>query len=86
MTELCKDITHNGFKRTLIYHDTNTQSAKFRANPLCQATKRPLNNSQTVKNHETEMRREITSFFFFGLSCCFPVQCLEEFGNRKKVS
>ena len=37
--------THNRFQRTLIYYDIDTQSAHFRGNPLCQATKRHLNNS-----------------------------------------
>ena len=32
------------FKRTLIYFDADTQYANFRGNPLCQATKRHLNN------------------------------------------
>ena len=31
--------THKKYKRTLIYYDTDTQSANFRANPLRQATK-----------------------------------------------
>ena len=35
----------NGFKRTLIYYDTDTQSANLRGNPLRQATKLHLNNS-----------------------------------------
>ena len=30
------------FKRTLIYKNTNTQSANIRGNPLCQGTKRHL--------------------------------------------
>ena len=30
------------FKRTLIYYDTDTQSANFRGNPLCQAYKTTL--------------------------------------------
>ena len=37
--------THKRFKRTLIYYDIDTQSAHFWGNPLCQATKRYLNNS-----------------------------------------
>ena len=32
------------FKRPLIYFDTDTQYANFPGNPLCQATKRRLNN------------------------------------------
>ena len=36
---------HKRFKRTLIYYDAGTQSAKFRGNPFCQATKRHLNIS-----------------------------------------
>ena len=36
--------THKRFKRTLVYYVTDTQSANFRGNPLCQATKRHLNN------------------------------------------
>ena len=42
---LGKILTHKRFKRTLIYYDTDTKSAIFRGNPLCQATKRHLNNS-----------------------------------------
>ena len=34
--------TQKGFKRMLIYYDTNTQSANFRGNPLCQVTKTTL--------------------------------------------
>ena len=41
--------THKRFKRTLIYYDTDTQSANFWSNPLCQATKQHL----TVK-HKNE--------------------------------
>ena len=37
--------TRKRFKRTLIYHDTEGQSAHFRGDPLRQATKRHLNNS-----------------------------------------
>ena len=38
--------TQKTFNRTLIYYDTDTQSANFRGNPLRQATKkRHLNNS-----------------------------------------
>ena len=37
--------TRKGLKRRLIYYDTNTQSAKVRGNPICQVTKRHLNNS-----------------------------------------
>ena len=36
---------HIVFNRTLIYLDTNTQSAHFRASPLCQATKKENNNN-----------------------------------------
>ena len=50
--------THKRFRRTLIYQDTNTQSAHFRGNPLCQATKLHL----TDKRLET-MRSEITYLF-----------------------
>ena len=32
------------FKRTLTYFDTDRQYANFWGNPLCQATKRHLNN------------------------------------------
>ena len=42
---LGKILTHKRFKRTLIYYDTDTQSAKFRGSPPCQATKRHLSNS-----------------------------------------
>ena len=46
-------LTYKRFKRTLINHyDADTQSAKFRGNHLCQATKRHFNNSETVKNDE----------------------------------
>ena len=41
--------THKRFKRTLIYYNRDTQSANVRGNPLRQATKRYLNNSETVK-------------------------------------
>ena len=34
--------THKRFRKTLIYFDTDTQSANFRGNPLCQATKQQL--------------------------------------------
>ena len=37
--------THKSFKRTLIYYDTDTQSANFWSNPLCQATKQHLNSN-----------------------------------------
>ena len=37
--------THKTFKTVLIYCDTDTQSAYFQGNPLCQATKQHLNNS-----------------------------------------
>ena len=37
--------SHIRFKVTLIYYDTDTHSANCRGNPLCQATKRHLNNS-----------------------------------------
>ena len=49
---------------------TQTQSAHFRGNPLCQATKRHLNNSQTVKNDEklAEMRNNF-SFVELLFSC-----------------
>ena len=40
------------FQRTLIYYDTDTESANFRGNSLCQATKWHLNNSLMVKNNE----------------------------------
>ena len=44
-------LTHERFKRMLIYYDTDTQSANYGGNPLCQATKRHLNNSWMVKNN-----------------------------------
>ena len=37
--------TYKRLKRTLICYDTDKQFANFRGNPLCQATKRHLNNS-----------------------------------------
>ena len=43
---------HKRFKRTLIYYDIDTHYANFEGNPLLQATKRHLNNSETVKNNE----------------------------------
>ena len=49
---LQQDPSTNRFKRTLIYFDTDTQYANFWGNPLCQATKRHLNNSERVKNNE----------------------------------
>ena len=52
----------------LIYLCTDLQSANFRGNPFCQATKRHLNNSSTLKTMENKMRSEIT--FLLGLSCC----------------
>ena len=63
---------HKRFERTLIYYDTIAQSANFRA--LCPATKRHL--VQRLKTVKNEIRSEIT--YLFWLSCCFPVQCLEE--------
>ena len=42
---ICISRHNSWFKRTLIYFDTDTQSATFQCNPLCQATKRHLNNS-----------------------------------------
>ena len=63
--------THKRFKRTLFIR-TKKQSTIFQDNPLCQATKRHLNNSWTVKNDENF----ITYLFLVGL-CCFPVQCLD---------
>ena len=49
---------------------TQTQSAHFRGNPLFQATKRHLNNSQTVKKDEklAEMRNKF-SFVELLFSC-----------------
>ena len=60
--------THTKFKTTLIYYDTDTQSANFRGNPLCQATKRHL----TVKRLKT-MKNDKRNFSF----CCCLI-CLRE--------
>ena len=48
----CTQIqTHKRFKRTLIYYDRQ-HGPNFQGNPLLQATKQHLNNSETVKNNE----------------------------------
>ena len=52
--------TYKRFKRTLIYYDTDTQSANVRGNPLCQATKRHL----TVKRLKT-MKNEMLNLSLF---------------------
>ena len=44
MTMIFRRQTHKRFKRTL-FIKTETQSANFRGNPRCQATKRHLSNS-----------------------------------------
>ena len=64
LTEI--ETGHKRFKRTLIYLDTNTQSANFRGNPLYQATnttlkKKQLNGEKTMKD---EMRSETTYLFW----------------------
>ena len=66
--------THKGFKRTLIYYDTDAQSAHFGGNPLRQATKWQT-TVKGLKMMKNEMRKERTFFF---LSCCFLVRCLDE--------
>jgi len=60
-----------------LFSRTKTQSANVRANPLCQGTKRHLNNSYTAKNDEKldEKRNNLSFLVELG---CFPVQCLEE--------
>ena len=47
---LKQDPNTKRFKRMLIYFDMDTQYEHFRGNPLCQATKRHLNNRRTAKN------------------------------------
>ena len=47
-----KRSKHKKVQANLTDFDTDTQYATFRENPLCQATKRHLNNRQTVKNDE----------------------------------
>ena len=42
--------THKRFRKMLIYYDID--KTNFRGNPICQATKQHLNNSQMVKNAE----------------------------------
>ena len=42
-----------------LYSNTDTQYAHFRGNPLYQATKRQLNNKQTVKNHEKLKKKQL---------------------------
>ena len=42
---------------------TQTTYANFQGNPLLQATKRHLNDSETVKNKENDMRGEVAYLF-----------------------
>ena len=53
--------THKRFKRTLIYYDTDTQSANFWGNPLRQATKQHV-AVKRLKTMNNQKRKEITSF------------------------
>ena len=66
------------FKTTLIYYDTDTQYANFRGNALRQATKRHLNNSETVKNDEKINEKETYPFFFW-LICCRLFSATKQF-------
>ena len=45
----------------LIYYHTHTQSANFRGNPLCQATKQQFKSLKVMRN---KMRSEITYLFW----------------------
>ena len=61
-------------KQTLFYFNTNTQYAPFRGNPLYQATKRHLNNRETVKNDaKWKKKTYLVMVEFLQL-----VQCLED--------
>ena len=52
---------------------TKTQSANFRGNPLCQATK--MTRKQQLNGEKRrKMRRKAKSRICVWLSCCFPVQ------------
>ena len=61
--------TYKMFKRTLFI---TTKLANFRGNPLCQATKRQLNDEKWSKK-----TKPLIVFFLVEL-CCFPAQRLEE--------
>jgi len=56
LTEI--ETGHKRFKRTLIYLDTNTQSANFRGNPLCQATEEGEATKKLNKTKKLEEERE----------------------------
>ena len=59
-TKITKKVqTHKRFKRTLIYLDTNTQSANFRGNPLCQAQKKRRNYNNNNNKIEEEAEEEL---------------------------
>ena len=71
---LKQDSNTKRFKRTLIYLNTDTQYTHFRGNPLYQATKRHLNNRQTVKNDEKLMKKTYLVLVEF----LQLVRCLED--------
>ena len=48
--------THKRFKRTLIYLDTNTHSANFRGNPLCQATEEGEATKNKIKQKSSKKK------------------------------
>ena len=64
--------TRKRYKRMLIYCDTDTKSAIFRGNPLCQAAKRHL-TVKWLKTMKNEIGSEITYLFLVKLLFSYPV-------------
>ena len=58
-------------KRTLIYFNTDTQYAKFRENPLYQATKRHLKKTDKRSKTVTNERKKKTVLFWFSFYSFF---------------
>ena len=72
---LKQDPNTKRFKRTLIYFNTDTQYANFARKSLYQATKRHLNNRQTVKNDDRSQKNT----YLVLVELLQLVRCLDEF-------
>ena len=72
--KLWKQVKHMKGSKEHLFIRTTTQSANFVGNPLCQAPKFHLNDSETVKKMmKNEMRSEITYLLCWAMLFSCPV-------------